>query len=658
MGNRYSRAIVFVCSISASNLFAQRVIPKLKRPTSEVETAVETPTPEVPDATVLVSTNSQALVPRLIKFSGTLENLAGKPVAGTVDVTFSLYADETGGSPLWFETQTVEADSLGRYTVLLGAMSPAGVPMELFTENLARWLGVQVSNLPEQPRILLVSVPYALKAGDAETLGGKPASAYMLSAQAETNARAAGAAGTLSGLVQASALTTRTGSPAPQTVTATQNYIPMMTDNSGSLGNSMMYESGGFIGIGTTTPAFPFDLNNNVFAIGPKTSRPGAGGTMRFRNDAGVVQWSFGMPGTAGATDFFLYNNVNGHAPFYIQSGAASYSLYMNGNGNVGIGTTSPAQKLDVAGNVNISGSLTSSTFAGNLHITGTGNALIFPDGTVMTSAGAGTNGGTITGVTAGAGLTGGGTAGGVTLSMTPAACGAGQVAISQPLTCESLNQMAGANTAASGEVLTANGSGGTSWVASGPNGQAEFHPNGTYQFTVPAGVTRIRAFVYGAGGGAGASEDPSSIGGPGGGGASGEAVLSVTPGATLTIIVGAGGAGGTYNTTNSGSSGGTTEIEDQTNTVILSAGGGGGGSCGSCGAAVGAGGSTGIAPAGSILHSGPGGNECNNSGCPGYTPISFLNGDVRIGRAGFNNGTPSETETIGGVEGAVYIEW
>src|SRR3990170_1578308 len=34
--------------------------------------------------------------------------------------------------------------------------------------------------LEEQPRILLVSVPYALKAADAETLGGKPASAFVL----------------------------------------------------------------------------------------------------------------------------------------------------------------------------------------------------------------------------------------------------------------------------------------------------------------------------------------------------------------------------------------------------------------------------------------------------------------------------------------------
>jgi hypothetical protein len=70
-------------------------------------------------------------------------------------------------------------DADGRYSVLLGANSKNGIPAELFTSNEARWLGVQVEQEPEQPRVLLVSVPYALKAGDAESLGGKPASAYI-----------------------------------------------------------------------------------------------------------------------------------------------------------------------------------------------------------------------------------------------------------------------------------------------------------------------------------------------------------------------------------------------------------------------------------------------------------------------------------------------
>jgi len=68
----------------------------------------------------------------------------------------------------------VEADEEGRYTVLLGASEGEGVPLELFTSEKARWLGVEVEGDEEQARVLLVAVPYALKAADADTVGGKP----------------------------------------------------------------------------------------------------------------------------------------------------------------------------------------------------------------------------------------------------------------------------------------------------------------------------------------------------------------------------------------------------------------------------------------------------------------------------------------------------
>lgn len=70
--------------------------------------------------------------------------------------------------------QTLIGTEQGKPWVLLGANSTNGVPAELFTSGEARWLGVQVEQEPEHERILLVSVPYGLKAADAETLGGKP----------------------------------------------------------------------------------------------------------------------------------------------------------------------------------------------------------------------------------------------------------------------------------------------------------------------------------------------------------------------------------------------------------------------------------------------------------------------------------------------------
>ncbi|HET7842358.1 MAG TPA: hypothetical protein VFM21_12160 [Terriglobia bacterium] len=136
-----------------------------------------------------------------------------------------------------------------------------------------------------------------------------------------------------------------------------ENYICKF-DATNTPVDSLMYQSGSFIGFNTTSPAFGIDLNSNVFAIGPKAANPGGGGTMRFRDDAAVVRWLFGIPGTVGSQDFQMYNLVNGHAPLFIQSGAASYTLYLHGNGNLGIGTTSPAAKVDVVGGVNASGSV------------------------------------------------------------------------------------------------------------------------------------------------------------------------------------------------------------------------------------------------------------------------------------------------------------
>src|SRR6266436_8419919 len=121
-------------------------------------------------------------VPRLVKFAGTLKDELGKARTGMVGVTFAIYKEQERGAALWLETQNVELDEQGRYTVLLGSTKSEGLPLELFTTGEPRWLGVQV-NLPkevEQPRVLLVSVPYALKAADAETLGGKPLSSFVL----------------------------------------------------------------------------------------------------------------------------------------------------------------------------------------------------------------------------------------------------------------------------------------------------------------------------------------------------------------------------------------------------------------------------------------------------------------------------------------------
>src|SRR5690242_14281889 len=128
------------------------------------------------------------VVPPLVNFSGVLADLRSKPLIDVTKVTFSLYRNQQGGTSLWTETQNVQPDQGGHYWVMLGSTTSTGLPPVLFAAGEARWLGVEVEGQPEQPRVLLVSVPYALKAVDAQTVGGLPPSAFILAGPADGRA--------------------------------------------------------------------------------------------------------------------------------------------------------------------------------------------------------------------------------------------------------------------------------------------------------------------------------------------------------------------------------------------------------------------------------------------------------------------------------------
>src|SRR5208282_2449457 len=170
--------------------------------------------------------DSNSIVPRLVRFSGSLSGTNGKPLSSIVGVTFSLYKDSDGGAPLWVETQNVQPDSKGHYSVLLGSTKSDGVSSDLFASGEARWLGVQPQGQAEQARVLMVSVPYALKAVDADTLGGMPASAFQLALpQALSGAASVGgenstAVNAMGGRSNGKAIT----NPANPPCAATSNY--------------------------------------------------------------------------------------------------------------------------------------------------------------------------------------------------------------------------------------------------------------------------------------------------------------------------------------------------------------------------------------------------------------------------------------------------
>src|SRR5579863_1453196 len=123
---------------------------------------------------------AEAAVPRAVNYSGTAKDADGKALAGVVGATFAVYAEQSGGAALWMETQNITAATNGKYSVALGATQTAGLPPEAFNSGQGRWLGVSYNGGPEQPRVALLSVPYALEAADAQTIGGLPPSAFVL----------------------------------------------------------------------------------------------------------------------------------------------------------------------------------------------------------------------------------------------------------------------------------------------------------------------------------------------------------------------------------------------------------------------------------------------------------------------------------------------
>jgi len=303
------------------------------------------------------------MVPPVVSFRGVLADENGKALTDLVGVTFSLYQDSQGGSPLWLETQNVQPDRTGHYAVQLGSIT--SLPANLFASGEARWLGVQVQDHPEQPRTMLISVPYAMKAMDAETIGGMPPSAFALA-----NLAAPANNGGHGTFVQEANHTATGISGGGKT-----GYIPEWLSAS-KLGDSALFQSStGNLGISTITPAqkFEIDLGNILVR-----------GTDNFQK--------------SGDTASVFVGDSDHQVEAIYASGLAigAYKVpqavfVQDKTGNVGVGTTSPKARLDVASTttaamhgVSVTASQTGSSFqptsgvwgdtgqGGNLAVVGT----------------------------------------------------------------------------------------------------------------------------------------------------------------------------------------------------------------------------------------------------------------------------------------------
>ena len=108
----------------------------------------------------------------------------------------------------------------------------------------------------------------------------------------------------------------------------TTNAVPVFTGNS-TLGNSNITEVNGNVGIGTTSPSASLDVNGS-FVLG---------------HTEGGTAYSIGFTRTAGP---MLYDSAG--SALTLGGTVSSKAMTILANGNVGIGTMGPIERLDVGG--------------------------------------------------------------------------------------------------------------------------------------------------------------------------------------------------------------------------------------------------------------------------------------------------------------------
>lgn len=294
--------------------------------------------------------SSSPVAPTLIPVSGQLLKPDGSPRSGeTVSLLISLYNTQTDPLPRWVEQQTVALDAAGFYTVQFGATLPDGLPVDLFsTEGGARWLGVTVQDPGgnvDQPRVMLVSVPYAAKAATAETLGGRAPSDFVLSSTFREDLR--------------TALEEERGSGVGDVTAAavTLNYLQKGSGSGTGTTDSVVFESdAGNVGVGTNTPSNPLEVSREV--TGFYNGGADVGVVARLSNPVGNVHGRgvglrFSNAGQSAGV-WGLVTNASGYGDFRVSTyngGAGLIDAFvLSSAGNIGVGTTSPAHKVDVRG--------------------------------------------------------------------------------------------------------------------------------------------------------------------------------------------------------------------------------------------------------------------------------------------------------------------
>ncbi|MDA8132692.1 MAG: hypothetical protein M0011_14405, partial [Elusimicrobia bacterium] len=110
-----------------------------------------------------------AAAPSYINYQGRLVDANGNPLSGSYSITFNIYGVSSGGSAVWTEVQPAVTVDNGIFSAKLGSVT--ALPPSVFASD-TRYLGVTIGSDAEMsPRVQLLSVPYAIYAASAASVG-------------------------------------------------------------------------------------------------------------------------------------------------------------------------------------------------------------------------------------------------------------------------------------------------------------------------------------------------------------------------------------------------------------------------------------------------------------------------------------------------------
>jgi len=344
-----------------------------------------------------LTVEAYAQSPSTIPYQAVARNSSGNLLQNqAVSVRFSIRNGSAGGTVVYQETHSASTNNLGLFTLNIGQGTPvSGTFASINWGGGSKFAQVELdpaggSAYVDMGTTQMLSVPYALYAassgsavtetdpqvnstatnqvpkwngttltdgvmyddgtnigigtaspaqkldivGTVKTVGFQmptgAANGYVLQSNAN---------GTASWVAPTSLSVTETD---PQVSSSTTNQVPKW--NGTTLTDGLIFDNGTNVGIGTTSPSYLLHVLNSTHTA------------LKLESSSNIGTWlSLQNSSTNGRTWNLIssgQNNGEGAGKLLFNDASTSTRMLIDGSGNVGIGTTSPTQKLDIAGTV------------------------------------------------------------------------------------------------------------------------------------------------------------------------------------------------------------------------------------------------------------------------------------------------------------------